>query len=179
MGEILSICSNNSNSKSSNKRQVVILGTNGAGKTSLVNQLKFKENVITIPTIGSEISKVKVLKRWMTLIDCGGHEKMRPLWRRALIGAKAIIFMIDSSDQFAIQTARNELQKLINKQYLQNLPILLISNKKDLENSKPLQEIIDFFKQENVYSPLWNTVETSMKSGEGIDLVERWLHHHI
>jgi signal recognition particle receptor subunit beta len=84
--------------------------------------------------------------------------------------------MLDSSDQTAIQTARNELETLMSTNYLLNLPILVLSNKSDLQNSKPLSQVIDFFKEKNVYSPLWNIISTSMANREGVDFVERWLH---
>jgi small GTP-binding protein len=61
--------------------RVVILGLDGAGKTSLLCKLKQGEFVPTIPTIGFNVETLEFRNVKITLWDVGGQHKLRPLWK--------------------------------------------------------------------------------------------------
>ena len=65
---------------------VVMIGLDGAGKTTALYRMKFDQYVNTVPTIGFNCERVKGTmgrSRGLTFLvwDVGGQEKIRPLWR--------------------------------------------------------------------------------------------------
>jgi small GTP-binding protein len=172
MGGTLSTCGRETRGR---RCRVCIFGPNGSGKTSLVNQLKFREMVITIPTVGTDVSEIKVGRRSITLLDCGGHCTVRPLWRRALFGASGVIYVIDSSDPEGMEVARRDFDTLLRIRNSLGLPILLLSNKSDVEGAMRLNEVEAFFTFGGVCGSHWIAAEASMTRGSGIEFVEQWL----
>ncbi|PIC34104.1 hypothetical protein B9Z55_013854 [Caenorhabditis nigoni] len=61
--------------------RTVMLGLDGAGKTTILYKLKLNETVNTIPTIGFHVETVTFQKLTLTVWDVGGGEKIRPLWK--------------------------------------------------------------------------------------------------
>jgi ADP-ribosylation factor-like protein 8 len=51
--------------------------------------------------------------------------------------------MVDASDHEKIEGARNELHNLLDKPQLQNIPVLVLGNKRDLPNSLDEKELIE------------------------------------
>ncbi|PRQ22066.1 putative small GTPase superfamily, ARF/SAR type, P-loop containing nucleoside triphosphate hydrolase [Rosa chinensis] len=80
-------------SLSEHQLQVVMLGLDAAGKTTILYKLHIGEVLSTVPTIGFNVEKVQyknvmyisvdfAYKNVMfTVWDVGGQEKLRPLWR--------------------------------------------------------------------------------------------------
>ena len=63
------------------KANILMLGLDSAGKTTILYKLKLDTLVTTIPTIGFNVESVKFKSLNMTIWDVGGQEKIRPLWR--------------------------------------------------------------------------------------------------
>uniref|UniRef100_A0A452YRI0 ADP-ribosylation factor n=1 Tax=Aegilops tauschii subsp. strangulata TaxID=200361 RepID=A0A452YRI0_AEGTS len=63
------------------KIQVVMLGLDAAGKTTILYKLHIGEVLSTVPTIGFNVEKVQYKNVVFTVWDVGGQEKLRPLWR--------------------------------------------------------------------------------------------------
>jgi hypothetical protein len=61
--------------------QVVMLGLDAAGKTTILYKLHIGEILSTVPTIGFNVEKVQYKNVMFTVWDVGGQEKLRPLWR--------------------------------------------------------------------------------------------------
>ena len=53
-----------------------------SGKTTILYQIKYKEPVSTMPTIGFNVETVQPVKGvTFTVWDVGGQEKTRDLWK--------------------------------------------------------------------------------------------------
>ncbi|CAL6088802.1 ADP-ribosylation_factor 1 [Hexamita inflata] len=126
--------------------RVLMLGLGGSGKTALLYQWKLGELITTIPTIGLNIEQVKIKNISLNIWDVGGQERMRPLWRHYLssIHNNVLFFVINSAerDQRVIYETKNQLLNLLENQLkFHSIPILIIFNKTDLNNSLTNEEI--------------------------------------
>jgi ADP-ribosylation factor-like protein 8 len=65
------------------------------------------------------------------------------MWERYCRGVTAIVFVVDSSDPKAIESSKIELQSLITKPELSGIPLLVLGNKNDLEQSIKVGELIE------------------------------------
>ncbi|CAG5122451.1 unnamed protein product [Candidula unifasciata] len=126
--------------------QVVMVGLEGTGKTTILYRLKFGQYTSSIPTIGFNHEKIEITEGkakgvTFTVWDIGGKDNMRPLWKSYLRSADGILFVVDSSDKESMEEARIELMKLVKTQNPHNIPTLVIANKQDLRESLPPEEV--------------------------------------
>ena len=126
--------------------QIVMLGLESTGKTTLLYRLKFQQYTSAIPTIGFNCEKVEVTEGvakgvTFTFWDIGGKDNMRPLWKSYIRSADGILFVVDSSDKDGVEEAKMELTKLVKSQNPNNIPTLVIANKQDLVDSMALEEV--------------------------------------
>merc|ERR1712080_375730 len=127
------------------ERRVVMIGLDGAGKTTTLCQMKLGETVETQPTVGFNVEKVYYHKTEFTVWDCGGQNKIRPLWRRFFKEADGVVFVIDSADIERLVngygSAEDELMHLADEERLEGKPILIFANKQDLPTAVSADEI--------------------------------------
>ena len=64
--------------------------------------------------------------------DVGGQEKLRNLWTHYFDKARALIYVIDSSDSDRIDLAAKELHRIISHPDMQEAVVLVIANKRDV-----------------------------------------------
>ena len=60
---------------------VVLIGLDLAGKTSILRQLRYNEAGPTTPTVGFTLETISYKKLEISIWDTGGQEKVRDLWR--------------------------------------------------------------------------------------------------
>ena len=82
----------------SSKLEVVLIGLENSGKTTLLNQIAFGEALPTAPTIGLNVKHLKKGGVNMKVWDIGGQVQYRSEWGRYTKGCDAIIFLIDASN---------------------------------------------------------------------------------
>ena len=111
--------------------RVLMLGLDGAGKTTILNQVKLGETQTTVPTIGFNVESVKVEGLSLQIWDVGGQTMIRSLWDRYFKDADAVVFVIDSSDRERISTAKKELDELMSAFLLKDAVFLIFANKSD------------------------------------------------
>lgn len=89
------------------KRQckIVMLGLDGAGKTTILYSLKLGDVLMTIPTIGFNVEEVHFKTIQFMVWDVGGQEKLRNLWTHYFDKSKALIYVVDSSDSERVELA--------------------------------------------------------------------------
>ena len=112
--------------------RLLILGLDGAGKSSIMHKMKFGENISTAPTIGFNVDEIKVGKLSFNVWDIGGQDKLRSLWRHYYPGTDGIIFVVDSADPKRFELAKAELHKLLEDEDLREVPVIVFANKQDL-----------------------------------------------
>ncbi len=109
---------------------ILMLGLDAAGKTSILHKLKIGGAfVATCPTIGLNVERVEFKNLSFTIMDIGGHEKVRPLWKHYFKGVRGVIFVVDSNDVDRIPEARYELQNLLMEDELKDASVLIFANK--------------------------------------------------
>jgi len=63
------------------KLNLTMVGLDGAGKTTILHQLKLSEVVMTVPTIGFNVETIQYKNISCTVWDVGGQTVIRPLWQ--------------------------------------------------------------------------------------------------
>eukprot|EP01084_Bolivina_argentea_P085120 153853_1 len=114
--------------------RILLIGLDGAGKTTILYRIKLGEVVFTIPTIGFQVETVQYKNFSFTVFDTSGKDKIRPLWRHYYVATSGLVWVIDSNDTDRLAECKKELHGLIfNEPELQNtLPLLIYANKMDL-----------------------------------------------
>ena len=97
MGNILSNYYQKLQSFFEKKANLLMLGLDSAGKTTLLYKLKLDKILQTIPTVGFNVESIKYKSLNMTMWDIGGQEKIRPLWRHYYDNVDGVIFILDSN----------------------------------------------------------------------------------
>lgn len=177
---------------------VLILGLDNAGKTTFLEKLKSiylpNAKVIPperiIPTIGQNVSVIPLdlklkdgyRKNQPTLLkfwDVGGQNAVRELWSEYYELTHGIIFVIDSTDRERLIECQQELTKIMDNEYLENIPILMCANKQDVTNESKL-EVEDIKEIFNVIAEHLNARDSrvlpiSAMTGDGISEAINWL----
>ena len=109
------------------KANILMLGLDSAGKTTILYKLKLDTLVTTIPTIGFNVESVKFKSLNMTIWDVGGQEKIRPLWRHYYQNIDAVIFVIDSNDGGRFEEVSKELHSLMAEDELKEATVLILT----------------------------------------------------
>jgi len=161
--------------------RIIMLGLDGAGKTTMLYKLKLNEVVTTIPTIGFNIEMVDYKKTHFTVWDVSERNGIKSLWKVYFQDTQGVIFMIDSDDQARFQYSLDELRKLVNNDQLEKAVFLILANKQDLPNAMPVSEIIEKINNEKIFSSCmnWLVHPTSLISGEGLYEGLNWLTNAI
>eukprot|EP00913_Durusdinium_trenchii_P010716 g10054.t1 len=121
--------------------KILMLGLDAAGKTTILYRLKLGEVVTTIPTVGFNVEMVEYKNINFTVWDVGGQDKIRRLWRHYFQGTNALIYVVDSSDRDRISDAKEELEKMLQEQEMENAALLVLANKQDLPNAMTPAEL--------------------------------------
>jgi ADP-ribosylation factor 1/2 len=138
------------------------------------DKLKLDENVVTIPTIGFNVEKVKYNKVQFTMWDIGGQNKIRTLWRYYYNNTNAVIFVVDSNDTDRIKEAADELSHVMQDEILKDSVLLVLANKQDLKNAMDVTEMKENLKLYNIKQQ-WYLQPCSAHTGDGIFEGLDWL----
>uniref|UniRef100_A0A2H1X1X1 small monomeric GTPase n=1 Tax=Spodoptera frugiperda TaxID=7108 RepID=A0A2H1X1X1_SPOFR len=93
--------------------RILILGLDGAGKTTILYKLQVGEVVTTIPTIGFNVEQVTYKNLKFQVWDLGGQTSIRPYWRCYYGNTDAIIYVVDSADRDRIGISKDELVHML------------------------------------------------------------------
>ena len=75
------------------EKKIVLTGLDGAGKTSLLYQIKMGEMIVPVPTLSPNVEKIA---EDMVVWDLGGHENIRSLWFNHFTNANIVVFVVDA-----------------------------------------------------------------------------------
>ena len=111
--------------------RILMIGLDGAGKTTILYQLKLRIMQKTFPTIGFNTETIKYKGLNLTIWDAGGVDKVRVLWKHYLQETDGVIFVIDSWDKDRFCEAIEELEKLLAEEELRDCCFLIFFHKLD------------------------------------------------
>ncbi|CAH4036157.1 unnamed protein product [Pieris brassicae] len=112
--------------------RILILGLDGAGKTTILYKLQVGEVVTTIPTIGFNVEQVTYKNLKFQVWDLGGQTSIRPYWRCYYGNTDAIIYVVDSADRDRIGISKDELVHMLREDELSNAILVVLANKQDM-----------------------------------------------
>mmetsp|Transcript_30243 Transcript_30243/g.70108 ORF Transcript_30243/g.70108 Transcript_30243/m.70108 type:complete len:190 (-) Transcript_30243:52-621(-) len=162
--------------------QVLILGLDHAGKTTLLEQMKGlfnKQQGIPPeripPTIGLNIGKMDVGTCRVIFWDLGGQVRMRSIWEKYYAEAHGMVFVIDSADVGRMEEAKLAFDAVREHEELRGIPVLLLANKQDLPGAMAIEDIAMHFEIHNLPPRLVRLQPASCLTCEGIEDGVRWV----
>ncbi|KZW03722.1 ADP-ribosylation factor 1 [Exidia glandulosa HHB12029] len=147
--------------------RILMLGLDGAGKTTVLYKLKLGEVVTTIPTIGFNVENVQYKNIQFTVWDVGGQHTIRPLWKHYYQGSHGLIYVIDSNDDERIQEAAETLHDMLLWDDLRDVSVLVLANKQDLPNAIPCNQLIDKLRLHSI-KQTWFIQAACASNGDGL-----------
>ncbi|XP_068017283.1 ADP-ribosylation factor-like protein 10 [Melanerpes formicivorus] len=121
-------------------RQVLVLGLDGAGKSSILHYICSQTARKSIaPTYGFNSAQLCVEGLEMDLLEVGGSQNMRAYWQHYLSQAHVLVFVVDSVDRSRLLTARQELHALLDAE--PQLPLVVLANKQDKSDALSTAEL--------------------------------------
>jgi len=136
------------------KREISVLfaGLDGAGKTTVVNKLAGLPINTVSPTVGLNTLKIKKGSYDINVLDLGGGERIRDIWKNYLAEAFGVVFLVDSSDTSRLDETKKVLDSLLNSKNVKGKPILIVANKQDKSNAMTADEIKAGIEMENFHN---------------------------
>ena len=119
---------------------LLILGLDNAGKTTLLHNLTQEKVKTTEPTQGSIL---KLLSKRGSLSMFGTQEDLRQYWSANYDDCDAILYVVDSSDEERLTECNEQLKQLMKEEKLKKVPLLVYANKSDLPNVFEADEIVE------------------------------------
>lgn len=153
-----------------------MLGLDNAGKTTILYKLKLGKTLKTVPTVGFNVETVKHKNVSFAVWDCGGQERIRPLWRHYFTGTNALIYVVDSSDVDRLDESRKELLRVINDKELANCLLVVLANKQDAPGAVKPKELIERFEMSTLsLQHTWSVIPTVAIDGTGLAETLNWI----
>ncbi|XP_054611502.1 ADP-ribosylation factor-like 10 isoform X2 [Dunckerocampus dactyliophorus] len=123
------------------KRQVLVLGLDGAGKSSMLQGLTpgGVKTRCCRPTRGFNFMSITAPACQLDFLEIGGGEELRRYWSEYLIRTHVLVYVVDSSDRNRLQLAKSELHHLLKGQ--PQLPVVVLGNKQDKANALSMLEL--------------------------------------
>ncbi|XP_029315291.1 ADP-ribosylation factor-like protein 6 isoform X1 [Cottoperca gobio] len=158
---------------------VLCLGLDNSGKTTIINQLKPSNTQAQeiVPTIGFNIEKFKSSSLSFTVFDMSGQSRYRNLWEHYYKESHAIIFVIDSGDKLRMVVAKEELDTLLKHEDIRSkkMPVLFFANKMDLRDAMSSVRVSQMLSLENIKDKPWHICASDAIKGEGLQEGLDWL----
>ncbi|KAL1784947.1 ADP-ribosylation factor 10 [Sigmodon hispidus] len=122
------------------QREVLVLGLDGSGKSTFLRLLSGKPPLEGhVPTWGFNSVRLPTKNFEVDLLEIGGSQNLRFYWKEFVNEVDVLVFMVDSSDRLRLPWARQELQKLLDKD--PDLPVVIVANKQDLSGAMSMVEL--------------------------------------
>jgi len=159
--------------------RILILGLDGAGKTTILYKLQCGEVVTTIPTIGFNVENVTYKNIRFQVWDLGGQTSIRPYWRCYYTNANAIIYVVDSADPERLGISKEELVAMLEEEELKDAVLLVFANKQDLPGALSDVEVSEGLGLAHLKHRRWAIFKTSAVKGVGLNEGLDWMVHAL
>ncbi|MFT7796498.1 ADP-ribosylation factor-like protein 10 isoform X2 [Arapaima gigas] len=124
------------------ERQVLVLGLDGAGKSSMLQGLNGKRARRGCrPTRGFNFMSVNTPACQLDFLEIGGGEDLRVYWTEYLRRTHILVYVVDSSDRRRLPLAKDELHRLLRAET--HFPVVVLGNKQDKPDAISVTELHD------------------------------------
>ena len=148
------------------RKKVVVLGMQNAGKTSLVQKLRYGEPQNVKPTIGFNLETLRQDGLELMVFDIAGAA--RSMWSHYLENADIIIYVFDAT-LLTVYDTTAELLKTINKQAAARRCLFICAlNKTDLDAAVSNQQFLDSSRIYDFVDCDMFLLRTSCVTGDGL-----------
>merc|ERR1712050_607266 len=155
--------------------RILILGLDGAGKTTILYRLQVGEVVTTIPTIGFNVETVTYKNLKFQVWDLGGQTSIRPYWRCYYSNTDAVIYVVDSCDRDRMGIRKQELLAMLDEEELRSSILLVFANKQDMDQAMSPAEIAKELGLASIKNRKWQIFKTSALRNIGLAEGMEWL----
>ncbi|KAJ8348426.1 hypothetical protein SKAU_G00270150 [Synaphobranchus kaupii] len=122
------------------ERQVLVLGLDGAGKSSMLQGLTGTGTRQRCrPTRGFNFMSLNTPACQLDFLEIGGGEDLRMYWTEYLRKTHVLVYVVDSSDRRRLPLAKDELHRLLRANG--QLPVVVLGNKQDKPNAVSISEL--------------------------------------
>jgi len=155
--------------------RILILGLDGAGKTTILYRLQVGEVVTTIPTIGFNVETVTYKNLKFQVWDLGGQTSIRPYWRCYYSNTDAVIYVVDSCDRDRLGISKQELLSMLDEEELRSAILLVFANKQDMDQAMTPVEVANELGLAGIKHRKWQIFKTSALKDFGLEEGMEWL----
>ncbi|XP_077122020.1 ADP-ribosylation factor-like protein 10 [Ranitomeya variabilis] len=121
-------------------RQILVLGLDGAGKSSIIHAISTNTTRSSSPpTHGFNTAQIVSQGLRIELLEVGGSQNLRTYWNQYLKKTHFLVFVVDSTDDIRLQLARHELHRLLEE--APQLPLMVLANKQDCRSALGISDI--------------------------------------
>ncbi|XP_068156004.1 ADP-ribosylation factor-like protein 3 [Drosophila tropicalis] len=161
----------------SQESNILVLGLDNAGKSTLIAQLINDQcNYPLMPTLEPHEIHTSIKEARVCLWDLSGHIQKRMLWSNYYENKKAVIYVIDGKDASRLSEARCALCDLILNDHLQQVPLLIVANKQDLGSAISSSMMSYLLGLDRLEEDTWEIKECSALTGNGIENIRNWIY---
>jgi small GTP-binding protein len=108
---------------------VLMIGLDGGGKTTILYKIQTSETVPTLPTVGYNLETVLHKNTKLVLRDAGGQGEIRDIWNIYYKNAQAVIFVFDCNERGRNEEAVAEFHRALKNEDLRQAIVLIYANK--------------------------------------------------
>ncbi|KAM7000687.1 ADP-ribosylation factor-like protein 9 [Tautogolabrus adspersus] len=145
--------------------QVLVLGLDGAGKTSLLHCLasgSLEQDME--PTQGFNAVSINREDLHIEFLEIGGKEDLRQYWQRYMPKALMLVFVVDSSTPQLFPIAKKHLHELLASH--PRLPVMILAHKQDLPGAGSITDLHDHLALSELGDRRLFLIGTHVKKGD-------------
>ena len=171
-----------SKSKNTFQAKLVVLGSSGAGKTTLIRYLErgkpVEDDIRTTLGIDYRTRPVKMANWEFSLIDIGGQNiYQKTFWSLGISQSDAVIYLFDGTIPLDSHSFTENLKPF---EYMLNIventiPLLILVNKQDLPNCVSAENFSSSAGLDTLVNRSMTFLQTSAKYGDGVENAMLWL----
>ncbi|OQS05986.1 ADP-ribosylation factor 1 [Thraustotheca clavata] len=157
------------------KFRVMLIGLEGAGKTTLMYHVFVKETLTTIPTLSVNTEIMKYGNSLLTVRDFGGNEQCQNSWCTYLDEIfQIIVVVVDATNEKRLDDAKKSIHRVLNDNRVRDCRVLIFANKQDQPTAMDNATISDRLALCDIPQRRWKIQGCSAINGSGLDEGLSW-----